>query len=144
MTGLFEAVPLLILAGGSLYGHTARRVERIRFRVTLAAHGYISYAAYVDGPVWAARRSAYHRTHKVCWCCGRPRRPGFPIHHLDYSRAGAGRELDRDLRLVCEPCHHRFHRWDRPRGLLRSCGVTLRWTTYLVRAAWWPARAIRR
>jgi hypothetical protein len=140
-----EAAPLLIAAGGSLYGHAARRVERTRFRVTMAMHGYTSHAAYVDGPEWGRRRGAYLRTHPGrCWCCYRRRRPGFPIHHLDYSRAGAGHERDRDLRLVCEPCHHRFHRWDRPHGLLRGCGVTLRGTTYLVRLCWWPARLARR
>ena len=70
-------------------------------------------------------------------------RPEFPIHHLDYSRAGFGQELDRDLRLVCQGCHTRFHRWDRPRGLLRACGVSLRWVTYMVFVCWLPVRLVR-
>lgn len=130
-----------VAALGCLYGRVARRVEHARFTVTLRLHGYANHGQYVDGELWAARRRAFAPGRGWCWCCGRRRRPGFPVHHLDYSRAGAGHERDRDLWLVCPRCHDRFHRWDR--GGLRALGLTLRGSTWLVWVAWWPVRAFR-
>ena len=146
MSGALHVWPLLLAVVAWLYGRVDRVVERARFRVTMARHGYANHGQYIKGPHWGARRSRFLRTHggyPPCWCCAIRRGRVFMIHHLDYSRAGAGLERDRDLRSVCERCHTRFHRWDRPRGLLRACGVTLRWTTFLVYATWLPVRVVR-
>ena len=134
MSGVLHVWPLLLAVAAWLYGRVDRVVERARFRVTMARHGYANHGQYIKGPHWGARRPGsagpwwLSAVLVLCDCRGRV----FMIHHLDYSRAGAGVERDRDLRSVCERCHTRFHRWDRPRGLLRACGVTLRWTTFLV------------
>lgn len=139
---------LLVLAVpiGVLYGHGARWVERERFKLQMAAHGYRGHGEYVEGPEWKSRRHRYiaGRGRPPCWICRRLFRPHWPIHHLDYSRAGGGHELDRDLRFVCDRCHHNAHRMDRPLGLPRALGVSLRWSTYLVWAIWSPVRLLRR
>lgn len=138
---LWGAWPVVLAVAGWVYGRVARRVEHTRFTMTLRRHGYASHGQYVGGELWAARRRAFVAGRGWCWCCGRRRRRGFPVHHLDYSRAGAGREADRDLRLVCPRCHARFHRWDR--GVLRGLGVTLRGSTWLVWGVCWPVRVLR-
>jgi hypothetical protein len=163
-----SAVTLLIHAGWQvqvllggvatvIWGHAARWVERKRFRLTMWRHGYGSHGAYVSGQrnwardlppyEWANRRRRYIRDHdcarRGCWNCRKHWQRGWPIHHLDYSRAGGGQERERDLKFVCEACHIRFHRADRKRGLLRALGVSLRMATYLVHTWWLPVRVIR-
>ena len=92
MTAVLHVWPLLVAALGWLYGHVDRVVERARFKVTMTRHGYHSHGQYVNGHEWKTRRGAYIRArHRPpCWCCARRFRPEFPIHHLDYSRAGFG------------------------------------------------------
>jgi len=138
------------------WGHGARWVERKRFRLTMWRHGYGSHGAYVSGQrdwhrdlppyEWANRRRRYISEHggtPDCWCCRKRWQQGWPIHHLDYSRAGGGCERERDLKFVCDRCHHRFHSADRKRGVLRPLGVSLRIATYLVWLAWAPVRLAR-
>jgi hypothetical protein len=153
----WEAWVILGAAAFVIWGHAARWVERKRFRLTMWRHGYGSHGAYVSGQrdwhrdlppyEWANRRRRYLREHAAaargCWNCRKRWQPKWPIHHLDYSRAGGGEERDRDLKFVCEHCHIRFHRADRKRGVLRPAGVSLRWATYLVHAWWFPVRAAR-
>ena len=107
---------LAVWAGGS--GGGAGPV-----RVTMARHGYANHGQYIKGPHWGARRVRFLRTHggyPPCWCCAIRRGRVFMVHHLDYSRAGAGLERDRDLRSVCERCHTRFHRGT---GRVACCGL---------------------
>jgi hypothetical protein len=67
------------------------------------------YIAYMQSRAWLDRRAAALRDPKAaCWCCGvmagiRP----LDLHHLTYERLG--RELPRDLVLVCRPCHDTIH-----------------------------------
>lgn len=153
----WEAQAILGAVALVTWGHGARWVERKRFRLTMWRHGYGSHGAYVSGQrnwardlppyEWANRRRRYLRDHdcarRGCWNCRKAWQQGWPIHHLDYSRAGGGAERERDLKFVCERCHHAFHRADRKRGVLRPLGVSLRMATYLVHAWWFPARAVR-
>jgi hypothetical protein len=153
----WEAQAILGAVAGVIWGHVDRWIERKRFRLTMWRHGYGSHGAYVSGQrdwlrdlpryEWANRRRRYIREHgcaqRGCWNCRKSFVPSWPIHHLDYSRAGGGAERNRDLRYVCDRCHHAFHRADRKRGVLRPAGVSLRMATYLVHASWFPVRAVR-
>ena len=140
-----------------IWGHGARWIERKRFRLTMLRHGYSGHGAYVGGQrdwhrdlppyEWANRRRRYLREHGAgrpdCWNCRKAWQRGWPIHHLDYSRAGGGGEFDRDLKFVCKRCHTRFHQADRKRGIPRALGVSLRMATYMVHLVWFPVRAAR-
>ncbi len=134
----------LLLACG--WGHLDYRVERWRFARRRRRLGYRTHGEYVAGPKWDARRHRFltETRPEGCRACGRRRRRGWHVHHKDYSRAGAGGELDRDLMLVCPPCHSLIHSWYRPRGGLRRAGVTLRACTWLVIGALAVPRWLRR
>jgi HNH endonuclease len=137
---------LLTIPAAILYGHSDRWIERERFRLQMLRHGYQYHDQYVDGPEWKTRRRTYIKDHRhpPCWICRKPFFPLWHLHHLDYSRAGGGRERDRDLKFLCVRCHHNAHSMDRPRGLPRKLGVSLRWSTYMVWAIWSPVRLSRR
>jgi hypothetical protein len=137
-------VVFVLLACGC--GHLDRKIERWRFARHRRRLGYRSHGDYVGGPEWRARRRRYLTEHPPSGCrvCGRRWQARWPLHHKDYSRAGDGAELDRDLIPVCEPCHTLIHQMWRPHGVLRRAGVTLRASTWLTVGRRTPGRWIRR
>lgn len=124
-------------------GHLDRKIERARFGATLRLHGFRDHGEYVDSPLWKARRRAWLAalTRRACRVCGRAWQdgPSFHAHHVDYARAGAGHELDRDLIPICSPCHTLVHAFDRR---LRTAGVSLRRCTGLVIVLAYPLRPL--
>ena len=74
---------------------------------TLAPH---EYRAYMASTAWARRKAAYFQMHgRFCIVCGTTL--GIHLHHLTYERLG--RELDDDMRSMCEKHHaavHEHHR----------------------------------
>ncbi len=145
-------VVLASCAALSIAGHLDRRIERGRFHITLRLHGYRSHGEYVGGPEWKARRRRWlsETGKRPCHICGKPWRDGpsgvgYHAHHVDYFRAGSGHESNRDLVPICHECHTLVHKVDRYRGPFgtRALGLSLRRCTGLVRAAYWPVRALR-
>ena len=65
------------------------------------------YLAYIHSPEWKARRvRALQLAGHRCQVCGETR--GLQVHHVTY--ANLGRELDRDLTVLCWWCHL-FNTW---------------------------------
>lgn len=137
---------LTLAVGAVAFGRAGRWVERRRFAVTMRLHGYAAHGEYVAGREWKGRRRRYLREHTPAGCrvCAREWHPQWPLHHKDYSRAGAGRERDRDLIPVCDRCHSFIHSLDRKRGPLRALGFSLRLTTWAAIGVWFPVRLGRR
>jgi 5-methylcytosine-specific restriction endonuclease McrA len=66
-----------------------------------------SHHAYLRSPEWKARRrEALAVASRRCQDCGSAER--VHVHHLTYARHG--RELPRDLRVLCSRCHRKRHR----------------------------------
>jgi hypothetical protein len=65
-------------------------------------------------PPWYYQSKAWHETAnrvrkergKSCQCC---HGKGWEVHHLTYKRC-PGKELDRDLLVLCRRCHWCAHR----------------------------------
>ncbi len=145
-------VVLAVCVTLSLAGHMDRRIERGRFYLTRRLHGYRSHGDYVGGHEWKARRRRFlaETGKRPCHICGKPWRDGpsgvgYHVHHVDYFRAGSGHESNRDLVPICHHCHTRVHKVDRYLGPFgtRALGLSLRRCTGLVRAVYWPVRALR-
>jgi hypothetical protein len=73
----------------------------------LAELGWASYQDYLASPRWhklkhEALRQAEHR----CQLCDRDKR--LHVHHRTYRRLGTDDE-GRDLLVLCERCHGKFH-----------------------------------
>ena len=67
---------------------------------------YIDYFDYINGSLWTYRKALYFEKHKrECRACGT--KWNIQLHHLKYGNFG--REKDRDLIVLCEPCHREFH-----------------------------------
>jgi 5-methylcytosine-specific restriction endonuclease McrA len=65
------------------------------------------HRAYLRSREWRARRKdALAVAGGRCQDCGASR--DLHVHHLTYKRYG--RELSRDLRVLCSGCHRRRHR----------------------------------
>jgi LysM repeat protein len=70
------------------------------------------HAEYVASAMWVARREKFKRDHgRHCFACGSTSKPN--VHHVRYTNAGAGREPDRDLRLLCETHHKLAHKYEK-------------------------------
>lgn len=66
------------------------------------------YHEYLQTPEWQQRRKARLKAARYrCQVCNASDRP-LNVHHRTYERRGA--ELASDLIVLCEPCHHLFHR----------------------------------
>lgn len=64
------------------------------------------YSQYINSPEWVRRRIEYFAHHnRICRACGKG--TNIHLHHLTYERMG--RELDRDLMVLCERCHAAVH-----------------------------------
>jgi hypothetical protein len=136
------------LVAASVYGHAATKVERTRRKMTMIHHGFVRYSDYTNSPLWHSRRSRWLETHPnpPCRVCGigwqSTNRRRFHLHHVDYSRACAGHEADRDLVAICSTCHTIVHRaWSLA---LRPLGFTLRANTWALIAAGTGNRLARR
>lgn len=67
------------------------------------------HRAYLRSPEWKGRRKdALVAAGGRCQDCGATR--DLHVHHLTYKRHG--RELPRDLRVLCARCHRGRHRGD--------------------------------
>ncbi len=65
------------------------------------------YARYLSSAQWAATRAeALDRAEHACQLCNGT--TGLQAHHRTYDRVGAERPAD--LVVLCERCHHHFHR----------------------------------
>jgi len=72
----------------------------------------VEHAEYIASAVWAARREKFKREHgRRCLACGSKNKPN--VHHVTYSNAGAGKEPDRDLRLLCRAHHELAHKYEK-------------------------------
>lgn len=82
--------------------------------------------AYARSAAWHARSCTF-RTQAGFKCagCGRVSRSNH-AHHLDYSRAFAGREPDSDLMCLCAPCHRLAHAYARAHPSLSLRVATFR------------------
>ena len=63
------------------------------------------YECHIQSLWWARFRKKIIAKRKRCEHCGLIR--SFHLHHITYVRLG--RELPEDVRLLCVPCHERFH-----------------------------------
>jgi len=66
----------------------------------------IRYQAYLASPHWKNRRNTLlQKRGKVCELCGSTKQ--IQIHHQTYCRLG--KELDKDLIILCSNCHSKIH-----------------------------------
>jgi 5-methylcytosine-specific restriction endonuclease McrA len=67
-----------------------------------------AYRRYLKTWTWARKRRAACTIHgKRCAKCGTTRGP-FEVHHKRYSKWGT-EDPQRDLEVVCKPCHENEH-----------------------------------
>jgi hypothetical protein len=72
-----------------------------------AARSNPAYMAYLNGPVWAAKRTrVFARAGGTCEACGQAR--PVEVHHTEYPAVLGEESLD-TLLAVCRPCHRAAH-----------------------------------
>ena len=75
------------------------------------------YLQYLQSPEWSALRlTAIEQTGGKCQRCGYI--GGLEVHHLHYRTLG--RESQRDVLVVCKPCHEKEDELRANRGRSRS------------------------
>lgn len=76
-------------------------------RTLLARPEKLSYADYMQSPMWAVRRAAAlaEAVIKGCQKCGRSKGV-LEVHHVTYLHLG--HELPQDLMVVCPVCHEKL------------------------------------
>jgi len=86
---------------------TPSREKKIRPPKRLRRLNFESrYKAHMKSYSWARFRAKIISDRKKCEHCGADN-VGFHVHHITYARFG--REKPADVRLLCVPCHERFH-----------------------------------
>lgn len=64
------------------------------------------YQRYIQSAEWRLfRMNLFAKRGARCETCGNVR--NLQVHHLTYARLG--KELDGDVRILCEPCHRKTH-----------------------------------
>jgi hypothetical protein len=70
------------------------------------------HSAYIESPYWHSRRARYFKGHRrACRACGTAH--NIQLHHLDYARAGRGKEPDTDLCPLCGDHHLLAHTYEK-------------------------------
>ena len=75
----------------------------------------MSYREYLQSEYWRTRRQEFKsNTWLRCFIC-RNKEAKFNVHHKRYvDKIGASvlfKEKHTDLRLLCESCHHKIHKY---------------------------------
>ncbi|HEU5108042.1 MAG TPA: hypothetical protein VFT95_05745, partial [Micromonosporaceae bacterium] len=79
-----------------------------RYRARVEQLRCMPYREYLLTPEWQERRKARLKAARYrCQVCNAQNRR-LNVHHRTYERRGE--EYARDLIVLCEECHHLFHR----------------------------------
>lgn len=82
--------------------------DRAAYRSRLRELKTMPYQQYLDSPEWKERRAARLKAAGyACQVCN-GRNKVLNVHHRTYIRRGE--EYARDLVVLCQDCHHMFHR----------------------------------
>lgn len=102
----FHCDPCTIARNASRQEEYREQAERYQRR--LRELRTMPYREYLQTPEWQERRKARLKAARYrCQVCN-TKDQRLNVHHRTYERRGE--EYARDLIVLCEPCHHTFHR----------------------------------